>query len=291
MAAQRDFNTISPSAKTLLLLKSVTNIPFAKEAVHLLFSEEDRKPRDGNTPGKAFFGRLLHFENRYWSIDQLMKGTGIKNIMEISSGFSFRGLDKVLHEDVYYIDTDLPDLIADKKEILSEFLKEKGPVIGKLITEPLNALDEDAFLKLVKKFPPGPVCIINEGLLVYFNLEEKEKIASIIYKVLEERGGCWITADVYIKNTGTAETSDYGQYGQKFAKFLAAHHVEENKFESFDAARDFFTQCGFNIDHINTIAYDKLSSLRLLEGKTEITEDIVKQWLKVRETWMLKVKN
>ena len=115
MAAQRDFNSVSPSAKSLLLLKSLTNIPFAKEAVHLLFSDTDIQPRETPMSSRALFGRLLHFENRYWSVGKLMEETGIKNIMEISSGFSFRGLDKVLNEEVFYIDTDLPGLIADKK--------------------------------------------------------------------------------------------------------------------------------------------------------------------------------
>jgi hypothetical protein len=289
MAGQRNFNTISPSAKTLLLLKSATKIPFAKEAVHVVFTEEERKPQDVDSGSrKAFFGRLLHFENRYWSIDHLMRDTGIKNIMEISSGFSFRGLDKVLHEDVFYIDTDLPDLIDDKKEILIELLQGKKPK-GKLITEPLNVLEEDHFLELVNQFPPGPVCIINEGLLMYLNPEEKGKLAAIIHKVLAERGGCWITADIYIKNAD-AKPVDYSIIGQKFAEFLEAHHVEENKFESLDAAREFFTQAGFTVEKTNKIAYDKLSSLRLLQGKVQVTEDIVKEWLKIRETWMLTVK-
>jgi hypothetical protein len=236
---------------------------------------------------RALFGRLLHFENRYWSVGKLMEETGIKNIMEISSGFSFRGLDKVLNEDVFYIDTDLPDLIADKKIILDELLAEKGNMKGTLFTEPLNVLDENAFLSLVSKFPEGPVCIINEGLMMYLNMEEKKQMGAIIHRVLQERGGCWITADIYIKNPDKMFDT-YSQHPPEFARFLAAHHVEENKFDSFEAAKRFFDQCDLKIDQRNILAYDKLSALKFVADKIELTEDMVRQWMKVRETWKLK---
>ena len=44
--------------------------------------------------------------------------TGIKNILELSSGFSFRGLNMCKDSGVFYIDTDLPEIIENKKVIL-----------------------------------------------------------------------------------------------------------------------------------------------------------------------------
>ena len=58
----------------------------------------------------------MHFENRYWSIDQLLNDLTIINILEISSGYSFRSLEYTRQKAVHYIDTDLPDVIAAKKE-------------------------------------------------------------------------------------------------------------------------------------------------------------------------------
>jgi len=40
----------------------------------------------------------------------------IKNILEISSGYSFRSLEYTLQKGVHYIDIDLLDVIAAKKE-------------------------------------------------------------------------------------------------------------------------------------------------------------------------------
>ncbi|WP_315822535.1 hypothetical protein [Paraflavitalea speifideaquila] len=38
---------------------------------------------------------------------------------------------------------------------------------------PLNALDEEQFNQVVALLPPGPVTIVNEGLLMYLNWDEK----------------------------------------------------------------------------------------------------------------------
>jgi O-methyltransferase involved in polyketide biosynthesis len=266
----RDFSTISPSAKILLLLKSLTSIPFLKEAVHLLFTEEEQK---NGQQTLNLFGRLIHFENRYWSIDRLTKETGIKNIIEVSSGFSFRGLDKVLNENVYYIDTDLPDLITDKKKILRKLIDGKN-LKGTLITESLNALNEVEFLKLVNTFPPGPICVVNEGLLPYLNIREKQELSAIIHRVLKERGGYWITADIYIKNPNTPKDMIYGQ---EMADFIKIHNMEENKFENYSEANLFFDRAGFVVEQTNIVAYDNLISLEMI--------------MQFRQTWMLKIKN
>jgi peptide methionine sulfoxide reductase MsrA len=55
-------------------------------------------------------------ENRYWSINQLLNDLAIKNILEISSGYSFGSLEYARQKGVHYIDTDSPDVITTKKE-------------------------------------------------------------------------------------------------------------------------------------------------------------------------------
>src|SRR4051794_26847107 len=122
-APDRNFNTISPSAKWILLMKGYTNIPFARRAAELIQYPEKFVP-DYEKTDRGFWGRTLHFESRYWSIDQLLAELPVKNILELSAGFSFRGLDMVQQEDVYYIDTDLPDMIEKKKELIKALCPE-----------------------------------------------------------------------------------------------------------------------------------------------------------------------
>lgn len=72
-------------------MKGYTSIPYAREAAQLLVAPQPYTP-DFTNRQPGFWARLLHFESRYWSIDQLMTGLPITNILELSSGFSFRGL-------------------------------------------------------------------------------------------------------------------------------------------------------------------------------------------------------
>lgn len=113
----RDYSTISPSAKWVLLMKGHTTIPFAKQTAELIERPGKFIP-DFENEDMNFWGRTFHFEMRYWSIDDLLSDLNLKNILELSAGYSFRGLDTARKKEVYYIDTDLPEMINTKKRIV-----------------------------------------------------------------------------------------------------------------------------------------------------------------------------
>jgi len=251
----KDFNTISPSAIALLFTKSHTQIPYMKEAANLLHALPDNTEK---TP--MFHARVQHFEERYYSIDHRLQSTGITNILELSSGYSFRGLDMATHKAVHYIDTDLEDVISRKQQFVQQL--QQAPLKGQLELKALNALDTKQFEAILHSFPEGPVAIVNEGLLMYLNMEEKKLLAATIHSILEKRGGCWITADIYIPSPPDAKQA----YTQRQQRFLNAHKVEENKFASFEAAESFFEEAGFMIFK-------------------DPTEEI-----RFRDTWLLKTK-
>jgi hypothetical protein len=284
----RDYSAISPSAKSLLLLKGLTNIPFAREAAELISLPEKYEP-DINNKDIAFWKRVVHFENRYWSIDQLLSGLEITNIFELSSGFSFRGLDTVRQSPVHYIDTDLPEVITQKKEILAALEGSDAERLGKLETLPLNALDEKRFNEIADSFPEGPIVIVNEGLLMYLNDAEKGKMASMIYKLLKTRGGFWITGDIYIKSTlerFNDKTDD------SLKDLIEQQRIEDNMFESFEAAELFFKKFGFVIDKETTVDFAKISSLKYL--LSNVTEDQLLQLQshpKIQTSWRLKIED
>jgi O-methyltransferase involved in polyketide biosynthesis len=251
----KDFNTISPSATALLFLKSFTKIPFMKEAVKLISA-----PADDSEKSPLFQARVQHFENRYYSIDRMLQPTGITNILELSSGYSFRGLDIAGKKFVHYIDTDLEDVISRKEQFITHL--QPGPLKGYLELKALNALDENQFDTIINSFPEGPIAIVNEGLLMYLNMDEKKRVANIIHSALEKRGGCWITGDIY-----TPSAHEGKQYlSERQQRFLNFHKVEENKFASFEAAANFFDDAGF------TITKDPSDEMRF------------------RDTWLLKTK-
>lgn len=283
---ERDYSSISPSARSLLLLKGFTDIPFALEAAKLISRPNHYQP-DFSIKDLAFWARLLHFESRYKSINQLLANLPVQNILEISSGFSFRGLSSVLNKEVYYIDTDLPEVITTKLGLLDDLLPHDAIPHGELETLALNALDEAAFTSIINHFPKGELVIVNEGLLVYLDTNEKRKLCSNIRKVLRQRGGYWITADIYVKSPNRLPGL---QMNDKLQEFFREHRIEENKFNSFEEAEAFFKTEGFIIDKEAEPAHQDSGSLKyLLANATQEQLEDMRRIGRVRATWRLKL--
>lgn len=282
------FDSISLSAKSLLLTKALTTIPFAREASGLIWDEKSIEDTEKQLSSIGFLMRLIHFEKRYRSIDQALVKINAKNILEFSSGFSFRGLDLCKDPEICYVDTDLPQMIEIKNSIVQE-LKQKfcQYPTENFFLEGLNVLDENAFIEIMKHFSPGPITMLNEGLLVYLNEEQKRKLCTIIHNILNKKGGYWITADIYVKNE-TQDTIMNGFYDKKGKRFLTEHSVNENKFESFKVAELFFRDCGFDIYEKIEIPTRQLSSFKFLRNILRHELEDLKERKKVRETWILK---
>ena len=283
---ERDYSNISPSARMLLMMKGSTPIPYARQAAELIMKPEKYEPDLGNKDSK-FWMRMMHFEERYNTIDRLLEKLDIRNILELSSGFSFRGLEMTGKlENLHYIDTDLPDIITTKKKMLKE-LNGTAKENSKLELLPMNALDGKEFHRIVQRFDAGPIAIINEGLLMYLGENEKKRLCKTIHDILKERGGYWITADVYVKN----EMAKFAQSADdEFSRLIAEEQVEEKKFDDFNKAKEFFTEAGFEIDKTAGPNYFSLRSLRYLL-KILSMEMLIHSPTppRIHETWRLKV--
>ncbi len=134
--------------------------------------------------------------------------------------------------------------------------------------------------------PAGPVTLVNEGLLVYLNTDEKTQLCATIHRLLKERGGYWVTGDAYIKRDMTRLLDQPQEtFDENLTKFLQEHRIEENKFESYEEAEAFFNSCHFAVRRRIDIDYPSLSSLGLITRVVE--EDQVREWMQGRETWVL----
>ena len=278
----KDYRSISPSAKALLWMKALTDIPFARETAVLVFGADNLPTETNERVNEAFLKRLAHFESRYRSIDAGLAMLGIPNILELASGYSFRGLQKALWDDVYYLDTDLPETIDTKEQILPALLRSlEARPIGHFQRLGLNAVRAGAGA-VQNRFPPGPVVCVNEGLLVYLDEAEKRACCAFVRDLIQNRGGYWVTGDVYVRGPGRQPD----ELSAQVAQFLKDHRVEENKFESFDEAEAFFRSCGLRLKWKAEAAEEDLDSIALLR----------KRWAwpighrfrgTTRETWIL----
>jgi O-methyltransferase involved in polyketide biosynthesis len=251
----RDFSTISTSARWLLRLKAHTTLPFARAAAELVFGADAIADADSGADADV---RRHHFELRARSLDELLDEIAAERVLELAAGFSFRGLDRAVRARVAYLDTDLADIAELKAELVAQL---SPPVLaGTVRVQALDALDRAAFDAAVATLPPGPIAIVHEGLLMYLDAGEKAQLAANIHACLRERGGVWITADVYVRG-GAAPNREAA-----VTQFLVDHDVEQRKFADYAAADQFFTGLGFRI-----------------ERKVAPRDD---SW-RVRETWMM----
>ena len=282
---KRDFSKISPSAKSLLMLKGLTQIPYAREAAELMSYPDHYHPDFENTD-LAFWTRVVHFESRYWSIDQLFHDLVFHNVMELSSGFSFRGLNMVQEKNIHYIDTDLENVIEYKKDLVDKLVGKDISSPGKLEMLTLNVLDENEFNLIVDRFEDGPLVIVNEGLLMYLNNQEKEKLCKIISGVLARKGGYWITADIYRRTTLTRLKDN----NDELKELTDQQHIEDNMFDDFDVAKDFFRKQGFVVDMESTMDFSKITTIPyLFKNATEAELNAMRALPQVQTTWRLKL--
>ena len=285
LTTNRDFSSISPSARWMILWKGHTNIPFAREVAELLEYPNKYIP-DFKKRDFTFWVSTLGLEGRYRSIDQLLNDLTITNILELSSGYSFRSLVYAQQKRVHYIDTDLPDIIEAKKEFINRLKKDELKSYGKLELLPLNALDKNKFHEIIGNFSQGEVAIVNEGLLGYLDKREKEKLCSIIHEILMERGGYWITADIGLKNK---ETKLGLMFNDKIKEFNEQHNTEGNSFESFKEAEMFFKEMGFVIDKQAEVKYSELSSFKYMIKSLTLRHLFkMRNTGQIQATWRLK---
>ena len=283
----KDYSTISPSALSLLKMKAHTSIPFAKEAAALLQRHNVHTLPQNLAEKLYYWMRIFHFEARYTSINNLLADIDPQNILELSSGYSFRGLDYCINHAAHYIDTDLPAVIDLKKSLQKEITPPVLSFKGKLESIALNSLDEQEFGKVVSHFNAGSLTIVNEGLLMYLTTDEKKKLAGIIHRHLVQRGGYWITADIYIRSQESSVRNL--RMSKEEENFFAQHNIDENKFESEAAAETFFKGQGFTIDKIATVEPTLLSSFsKLLAVVPDEIKREGKPMPKIQATWRLR---
>lgn len=281
----KEHSSISPSAKWMSLIKGHTSMPFARQVAGLLSCPDSFVP-DFTKRDFTLWGQALHLESRFWSINQLLDEMPVNNILELASGYSFRGLDYAKQQGIHYIDTDLPGVIDTKKEFITALLKDGPAVRGALEVLPLNVLDKNSFDEITHRFPHGEIAVINEGLLTYLNMPEKEKLCSIVHEVLKERGGYWITADIYLKN----KQPNLGfKIDAEKMKFFAQQNTEGNSFESFKEAETFFNDMGFAVEKEAKVKYSAMSSFKPVLRSMTVMQFLKVAFMgKLRATWRLK---
>jgi O-methyltransferase involved in polyketide biosynthesis len=287
---EREFKKISPTAFNQAYMRTFYGIPYAKEMAKLVNAEEERIKLCGMKLHKDLEG-VPRFEARYKGgeavLDRFIEKHPNTQVLELGAGLSLHGLTLAKkYPGIIYIETDLSDMIH---------LKEA--VIRKLTADPLdnlrfataNALDAQALGQaLGATTTKRPLVVYCEGFIAYLSLEEKQKLAEIIKKLLVDYGGAWITPDL-------SESIDRRAYQISFMAGFREQlkHIEAKVGQKYDDytfqnevdADVFFKRNKFVIEKFSQPT--NLHSLKKINLTPEMAEKIIQDIRLYGKVWAM----
>jgi len=254
---KKGYPKISPTAVFCARMRAKQELPFAKDIVNLIDTKfkdlvEDL-PDYGDTLGsKSDF--ISFIEGRYYSLNESLSKIDDAFIVEIASGLSPKSLEFSNKEKIIYVETELKGLINLKEKILKEVILQKKLDNRNLFFMAINPLEKKDMDKIgrvyLKKGKNKKIIIIHEGLLMYFDKNEKKIFRNNIRYLFEtySKKGLWLT-------------SDFSRIQKKKDEILGKENIREkiskitkrkfDYFESEEETKDFLKEGGFESEVIS----------------------------------------
>ena len=136
-------------------------------------------------------GGTIMLEIRYHTMARLAEESGY-TLVDLPCGYTPRAIEFTKKGRPYY-GLDLPAVIQEASEKITALIPPEQRALAHF-----RAVDATNYASLEKALMDidGPVCVNTEGLLMYFTDSEAGALCDNIHRILEEKGGCWYTADV-----------------------------------------------------------------------------------------------
>ena len=235
------YESVIPTAILTAYPRTLTDIPFSKE----IFKELDEELVTENLKKDILAPEL---EARFKLTSDLLHKSKIKQVLELASGYSTRGLELTKDNDAFtYVELDLDEVAKRKKQIISTFTD----IPNNLHILSGNALDKEVFKNIEKYFDcNNELAIINEGLLRYLDFDEKKKVANNIHMLLKKCGGIWITCDVTPKKFITNQDLNIQDFNKNLSS-ISGRNNSSWRFENIEQVKEFYGNIGFSVEEIH----------------------------------------
>ena len=133
---------------------------------------------------------IIVLETRFRTMGALAEKTGFTEV-DLPCGYTPRAIE-FARKGKQFIGLDLPAAIAEAEPAITSLIDEDKRHLVRF--EGCDATNYESLKKVFDSIP-GEVCITTEGLLMYFTDSEAGQLCDNIRRILQEHGGCWITAD------------------------------------------------------------------------------------------------
>lgn len=272
---EKEYSKISPTAVFCARMRAKQKLPFSEEIINLISTKFKENVEDlpdyGNTlNSKSDF--IPFIEGRYYSLNDTLSDIDNAFIVEIASGLSPRSLEFLNKKNTTYIETELNVLIDLKEKILTEIIHQKKLDKKNLFfldINPLEKKDMDKIGKIYEEKGKGKkLIIIHEGLLMYFDKEEKRMFRDNIKYLFQtySKEGLWLTSDFSrLKKKDNKKGSE--NIRDKISKITKR---EFNYFESEKETKEFLEKAGFKSEILsNKKVIEKLIEKKSLQFNKE----------------------
>lgn len=288
-----EHSKISPTAKVVAYWRQFSDVPFARDVAKLVHAEDTMraflKNTDVSIESMSWFAPMI--EARYKSMVNAIQRQNIKQVLELASGVSLRGLAMTSDPEMIYVETDLPGMSAEKKAIVQK-IREQRNILERsnLFFREVNVLNLSELEEAMTPFSKDkPVAIIHEGLFQYLSFEEKSLTANHIHSVLNKFGGVWMTPDLNTKEDIDKRWNYSSPMKQMTASIKSAtqRDFRECAFDDEVHIQEFFGKLGFKIQECPQID----SSFELTSVKElNISQDTLNAYADSLKIWTLSVK-
>ena len=280
-SAEHRINPVYDTAKSCL-----TNLAKAGCGEAAALSEILNFANDTELNSSIDVGTALFQEVRYKFVNHCIRQSGYKNVLDIGCGYSPRGM-LLANEGYHYVGADIPAVINDMAKTAELCIS--GESAAPLEYIATDATDPAAILAAADRMD-GPVCIVTEGVMMYFPIYEMNEVIHGIKEVLNKHGGCMYTPDFCMNRLMTVSSAAasgklIGKFLQKIAEKVVGQYTYGTKDDmdpsTWYARKDdeipykFFTEKGFDIERIPV--YNSGIQLNTLEkikcGKDKLLKD------------------
>jgi O-methyltransferase involved in polyketide biosynthesis len=283
-------NKISPLAKCVAYLRTFSDVPFSREIAHSSDAKKAFLETFGNDT-KLLSRAAPLVEARYKAVDYLLMQHSVRNILEIASGLSPRGLAFTQDSRVQFVEADLGDIIQQKEIMARNIIRDSGVQhVNNLHFITANALNKEELMNALGSFEIAKkMAVVHDGFLPYLTRDEKSRFASYVRTILSIHGGLWIHADVSMKTRYKEVLKEQGvlKSAMHTISVLIDRDMETNAFEDEEDATTFFKGCGFRVERIPLSSIvGELSSAK----KLRVSDDEVRNLLSMSYAWVLQPK-
>jgi len=251
MAKTREHKHISPTAFGHIYFRSFYKIPLAAKMLAAMQGKSDNLA--AYTENKAIIPIMeARYKGGEEAIEAYIREHPNAQIMELAAGFSLHGATLAKkYPAIDYFETDLPDIVAVKKEAIDVIIPIQLPNLHHV---PANALDLEVLKNIAGTDQERPLVIYNEGLMSYLTDAEKLQLADAVKGLLKNKAGVWITPDPALsaeRRHGLAQLiPDSWKSGEKKVEEMTKQKYDDYVFRSEEAANEFFRENGFTVQTI-----------------------------------------